>query len=58
MSHSVIDSIKQFDGINFTNKTSVSVHKDHYENLYTVIRGYKIFTLIPPTDQPYIPYSE
>eukprot|EP00040_Diaphanoeca_grandis_P008007 m.43391 g.43391 ORF g.43391 m.43391 type:complete len:346 (+) comp19364_c0_seq2:368-1405(+) len=27
-----------------------SLHKDHYENMYTVIRGTKIFTIYPPTD--------
>ena len=27
-----------------------SFHKDHYENLYSVICGEKIFTLLPPTD--------
>ncbi|KAL4242017.1 tRNA wybutosine-synthesizing protein 4 [Abortiporus biennis] len=27
-----------------------SIHSDPYENIYTVIRGQKIFTLFPPTD--------
>ena len=27
-----------------------AVHKDHYENLYTVIRGEKHFVLFPPAD--------
>lgn len=27
-----------------------SVHADHYENLYCVVRGEKIFTLLPPAD--------
>jgi peptidyl-lysine (3S)-dioxygenase / protease len=27
-----------------------SLHKDHFENLYVVITGEKIFTLYPPTD--------
>ena len=35
-----------------------SLHKDHYENIYCVVRGEKTFTLLPPTDQPYIPYKE
>uniref|UniRef100_A0A7S4PT93 JmjC domain-containing protein n=1 Tax=Alexandrium monilatum TaxID=311494 RepID=A0A7S4PT93_9DINO len=26
-----------------------SCHKDHYENLYTVVRGEKVFTLLPPS---------
>lgn len=32
-----------------------SVHKDHYENLYAVISGEKIFTLLPPTDIAFLP---
>lgn len=32
------------------------MHKDHYENIYCVIDGYKDFILIPPTDLPYVPY--
>ena len=36
---------------------TISVHKDHYENLYCVVKGYKIFILIPPTDQAFIPYG-
>lgn len=36
---------------------SVSVHKDHYENLYCVISGEKNFILLPPTDRPFIPYG-
>lgn len=31
-----------------------SMHKDHYENLYCVIRGTKCFTLLPPTDLPWL----
>lgn len=34
-----------------------SMHKDHYENLYCVISGEKHFTLMPPTDRPFIPYG-
>lgn len=33
-----------------------SLHKDHYENLYVVVRGKKTFTLLPPSDRPFIPY--
>lgn len=35
----------------------LSVHKDHYENLYCVISGEKNFILLPPTDRPFIPYG-
>eukprot|EP00903_Cladosiphon_okamuranus_P016618 g15329.t2 len=27
-----------------------AVHKDHYENMYCVVRGEKLFTLLPPSD--------
>lgn len=36
---------------------AVSVHKDHYENLYCVVSGEKHFILLPPTDRPFIPYG-
>ncbi|CAO3574566.1 unnamed protein product [Mortierella alpina] len=42
------------DAVNFwygDERSSTSLHKDHYENLYAVIAGRKIFTLIPPTEQ-------
>lgn len=29
-------------------------HKDHYENLYTVVRGEKLFTLLPPSAAPFL----
>lgn len=48
------------DAVNFwmgDSKAVTSLHKDHYENLYCVIVGEKKFTLIPPTDQPFIPYE-
>ena len=35
-----------------------AVHKDHYENIYCVVSGAKTFLLIPPTDQPFVPYGE
>lgn len=38
-------------------KSVSSLHKDHYENLYCVIRGTKRFLLFPPTDRPYLPYK-
>ena len=31
-----------------------SIHKDHYENIYIVLRGQKKFTLLPPTDRPFL----
>lgn len=34
-----------------------SLHKDHYENLYFVIRGEKHFTLFPPTDRPFLQHK-
>ncbi|KAL8624051.1 hypothetical protein ACOMHN_019474 [Nucella lapillus] len=34
-----------------------SMHRDHYENLYCVISGWKTFLLIPPSDQPFVPYE-
>ncbi|XP_068677470.1 bifunctional peptidase and (3S)-lysyl hydroxylase Jmjd7-like [Montipora foliosa] len=50
---------KQPDAINFwmgDERAITSMHKDHYENLYCVIKGKKIFTLLPPSDLPLIPY--
>ena len=35
-----------------------AVHKDNYENIYCVVSGQKTFLLIPPTDQPFVPYGE
>lgn len=32
-----------------------SMHKDHYENLFYVLDGEKIFTLCPPADAPFLP---
>ncbi|KAF9358446.1 JmjC domain-containing protein 7 [Mortierella sp. AD094] len=45
---------KQPDAVNFwygDERSTTSLHKDHYENIYGVIAGRKIFTLIPPTEQ-------
>jgi hypothetical protein len=33
------------------------VHRDPFENIYCVIRGYKDFILHPPTDLPWLPYA-
>jgi jumonji domain-containing protein 7 len=35
-----------------------SMHKDFYENLYCVIRGQKIFTLLPPSDLSFLEYKD
>jgi len=35
-----------------------SLHKDHYENFYSVITGEKHFTLLPPETLPYLGHSE
>ncbi|KAM3961355.1 jumonji domain containing 7 [Aphomia sociella] len=51
---------KSPDAINFwmgDERAVTSMHKDPYENIYCVIDGYKEFTLIPPTDLPYVPYK-
>mmetsp|Transcript_1017 Transcript_1017/g.1439 ORF Transcript_1017/g.1439 Transcript_1017/m.1439 type:complete len:342 (+) Transcript_1017:156-1181(+) len=31
-----------------------SLHRDPYENIYCVVQGTKTFTLLPPTDAPYL----
>ena len=31
-----------------------TLHKDHYENIYCVIKGTKHFTLYPPTEGPFL----
>jgi len=41
------------EAINFwlgDHRSTTSFHKDHYENLYGVVKGEKIFHLLPPTD--------
>ncbi|KAF8639863.1 hypothetical protein AX17_001118 [Amanita inopinata Kibby_2008] len=35
-------------------KSSTSIHSDPYENIYTVVRGAKHFTLLPPTEGQYL----
>lgn len=47
------------DAVNFwmgSAKSITSMHKDHYENLYVVIKGSKEFILHPPIDRPFIPH--
>lgn len=39
-------------------KSVSSLHKDHYENLYAVIRGTKSFLLFPPTDRPFLKHEK
>ncbi|KAL4224639.1 JmjC domain-containing protein 7 [Mactra antiquata] len=51
---------KSPDAVNFwmgDNRAVTSMHRDHYENLYCVIKGWKKFILHPPTDLPFIPYE-
>ncbi|XP_076308023.1 bifunctional peptidase and (3S)-lysyl hydroxylase Jmjd7-like isoform X1 [Tachypleus tridentatus] len=48
------------DAVNFwmgDKRAVTSMHKDHYENIYCVVRGQKDFILIPPTDLPWVPYE-
>jgi jumonji domain-containing protein 7 len=40
-----------------TDKSTSSMHKDHYENLFYVLSGEKVFTLCPPADAPFL-YEE
>lgn len=45
------------DAINFwmgDSRAVSSMHKDHYENLYCVVKGTKVFTLCCPTDLPWM----
>ena len=35
-----------------------SMHKDHYENLFYVLSGEKVFTLCPPADVPFLCQKE
>ncbi|KAH9495864.1 JmjC domain-containing protein 7 [Bulinus truncatus] len=48
------------DAVNFwmgDENAVTSMHRDHYENLYCVISGEKTFTLLAPTDLPFVPYE-
>lgn len=48
------------DAVNFwmgDERAVTSMHRDHYENLYCVVKGWKKFILIPPTDLPFVPYE-
>eukprot|EP01064_Diplonema_japonicum_P001966 TRINITY_DN11292_c0_g1_i1.p1 TRINITY_DN11292_c0_g1~~TRINITY_DN11292_c0_g1_i1.p1 ORF type:complete len:329 (+),score=81.77 TRINITY_DN11292_c0_g1_i1:99-1085(+) len=49
------------EAVNFwmgSDATVSSMHRDHYENLYAVVRGSKTFTLVPPWESSFIPYTE
>lgn len=35
-------------------KVVSAMHKDHYENLFYVARGQKVFTVCPPADAPFL----
>ncbi|XP_064093441.1 bifunctional peptidase and (3S)-lysyl hydroxylase Jmjd7-like isoform X3 [Macrobrachium nipponense] len=51
---------KEPDAVNFwmgDHRAVTSMHKDHYENIYCVVSGYKDFILLPPSDTPWIPYK-
>ena len=39
------------------NLNTIAAHKDPYENIYCVVRGYKDITLFPPTDMPWLRYK-
>lgn len=48
------------DAVNFwmgDERAVTSMHRDHYENIYCVIKGQKEFILLPPTDLPWVPYD-
>lgn len=52
---------KDPDAVNFwmgDERAITSMHKDPYENIYTVISGYKDFILIPPIDLPFVPRTK
>eukprot|EP01059_Diplonema_ambulator_P005474 TRINITY_DN15201_c0_g1_i1.p1 TRINITY_DN15201_c0_g1~~TRINITY_DN15201_c0_g1_i1.p1 ORF type:complete len:335 (+),score=46.43 TRINITY_DN15201_c0_g1_i1:40-1005(+) len=38
-------------------ETVSSMHRDHYENLYAVVRGSKTFVLVPPWESSCVPYT-
>ena len=50
---------KSPDAINFwmgDSRAVTSTHKDPYENMYAVLRGYKDIILYPPSDISFMPY--
>ena len=45
------------DAVNFwmgDSRAVSSTHRDPYENIYCVVKGIKQFTLLPPTDTPFL----
>ncbi|KAH9373200.1 hypothetical protein HPB48_004945 [Haemaphysalis longicornis] len=49
------------DAVNFwmgDGRAVTSMHRDHYENIYCVVSGWKEFILLPPTDLPWVPYEK
>ena len=51
---------KNPDAINFwmgDGRAVTSTHKDPYENIYCVVKGFKDIILFPPTDFPWLPYK-
>jgi jumonji domain-containing protein 7 len=49
------------DAINFwmgDARAVTSTHKDPYENIYCVVRGFKDFVVFPPTDLPWLRYRK
>lgn len=52
---------KEPDAVNFwmgDERAVTSMHKDHYENIYCVVSGYKDFVLLPPSDVAWVPYKK
>ena len=52
---------KSPDAINFwmgDSRAVTSTHKDPYENMYAVLRGYKDIILYPPSDSSFMPYKQ
>ncbi|XP_063586150.1 bifunctional peptidase and (3S)-lysyl hydroxylase Jmjd7-like isoform X2 [Penaeus indicus] len=52
---------KEPDAVNFwmgDERAVTSMHKDHYENIYCVVSGYKDFVLLPPSDIAWVPYKK
>ena len=51
---------KNPDAINFwmgDGRAVTSTHKDPYENIYCVVKGFKDIILFPPSDIPWLPYK-
>ena len=48
------------DAVNFwmgDERAVTATHKDPYENIYAVVKGYKDIILYPPTDLPWLPHE-